>query len=78
MINFKKDKKKLFSELRNLIVENIDYADIKDYDEADIAELVIELKDKKRIRLLKKLLVGFDLLTKEYFDTTTITPEEKQ
>lgn len=65
MKNFKKDRILLFKTLQKLIEDNIKYSTVNVYDDADIAEVIIELQDKKRKRMLKQLSKAMEVVIKE-------------
>lgn len=78
MPNFKKNKSKLFKALRNIIEENLKYSTINVYDDAEIADVIIELTDKKRHRLLKKMLKEFDNLVKDIHNRDSLEKQESE
>lgn len=54
-LNFKNNKKLVLKTLMELVKESIDNADINVDLEQDVAELLTEIKDKRRLRKLKSL-----------------------
>lgn len=65
MKNFKKDRVLLFKTLQKLIEDNIKYSTVNIYDDADVAEVIIELQDKKRKKMLKQLFKAMEIVIKE-------------
>ena len=76
MKNFKKDRLLLFRALQNLVTENLKYSNVNVYDDADVAEVVIELRDKKRQRLLKKLSNAMTDLVDEFVKEQKLRKQE--
>lgn len=76
MKNFKKDRLLLFRALQKLVTENLKYSNVNVYDDADVAEVVIELRDKKRQRLLKKLSSAMDDLVKDFVNEQKLRKQE--
>lgn len=58
--NFKKDRISLLKELRELVLENIENANIDPFLEQDVSEFIAEIKDRRRIRKLKSILKETD------------------
>jgi hypothetical protein len=77
MKNFKKDRLLLFRALQNLVTENLKYSNVNVYDDADVAEVVIELRDKKRQRLLKKLSDAMNDLIKNFVNEVEFRKQEQ-
>lgn len=73
MKNFKKDKLLLYKALQKLVTENLEYSKVNVHDDEDVAELLIELSDKKRQRLLKKLLSAVNDLVDDFVKEQKIT-----
>lgn len=78
MKNFKKDKLLLFKTLQNLIKENIRHSNVNVYDDVDVAEVMIELKDKKRQKLLKNLSSAMDDLISDFIKDENIRKKESE
>jgi hypothetical protein len=78
MKNFKKDRLLLFRALQNLVTENLKYSNVNVYDDADVAEVVIELRDKKRQRLLKKLSDAMSDLIKNFVNEVEFRKQESE
>lgn len=51
----------LLKSLRDLLVENIEYESLNLHDEEGVANLVLELGDKRRIRKFKRILKEYDV-----------------
>jgi hypothetical protein len=66
MKNFNKDRVLLLKELQKLVSQNLKYSNVNAYDDEDIAELVIVVKDIKQQRLLKKISKAMDEFIKEF------------
>jgi hypothetical protein len=78
MKNFKKDRLLLFRALQNLVTENLKYSNVNVYDDADVAEVVIELRDKKRQRMLKKLSDAMSDLIKNFVNEVEFRKQESE
>lgn len=78
MKNFKKDRLLLFRALQKLVTENLKYSNVNVYDDADVAEVVIELRDKKRQRLLKKLSNAMNDLVDEFVKEQKLRKQETE
>jgi hypothetical protein len=65
MLNFKKNKVLLLRVLRDLVTEHMDNASINSYLEQEVAEFLIEIKDKRRIRKLKQIRKELDKFIEE-------------
>ena len=65
MLKFKKDRVLLLRALRELVTENMDNADINSYLEEEVAEFIIEIKDKRRFRRLKLIRKELDKFIEE-------------
>ena len=77
MEKFRKDKVELLKALRILVKENIGYADVSDSLESEIAEHLMELKDRRRHRRLKHLGKALDDLIKETVSEEKLKKEER-
>lgn len=78
MKNFKKDRLLLFRALQKLVTENLKYSNVNVYDDADVAEVVIELRDKKRQRLLKKLSSAMTELIDNFVNESDLHRQESE
>lgn len=65
MLNYKKDKVLLLRIIRDIITENIGYGNVNPYIDEDVADLVTEIKDKRKCRKLKLVRNELDKLIKE-------------
>ncbi len=65
MKNFKKDRVLLFKTLQKLIEDNIKYSTVDVNDDDDVAEVIVELQNKKRKRMLKQLSKAMEVVIKE-------------
>lgn len=66
----------MFRALQKLVTENLKYSSVNVYDDADVAEVVIELRDKKRQRLLKKLSIAMKSLIEDFMNEKPLCKEE--
>lgn len=78
MKNFKKDRLLLFRALQKLVTENLKYSNVNVYDDADVAEVVIELRDKKRQRLLKKLSQAMNDLVEDFVNEEKLRKQDSE
>lgn len=78
MPDLKKDKILLLRTLRNLVTENVNYADVSELLDSEIAEHLMELKDKRRLRRLKKVGKALDELIEETVRDNQLREEERK
>lgn len=78
MKNFNKDRVLLLKELQKLVSQNLKYSNVNVYDDADVAEVVIELRDKKRQRLLKNISKAMDSFIKDFSKEQKMRDEESE
>ncbi len=78
MTKFEKDKVVLLKTLRDLVDENIDYADVRDGDDLEAAEFIMELKDKRRVRRLKKIGRALDKLISDTVAEEKLREEDRK
>lgn len=76
MPNYKKDKMLLLKALRDLLVENIGYESLNPHDEEGIANLILELSDKRRIREMKRILKEYDVHLKAVYAEEKLKEQE--
>ena len=69
MAKFKTDKVTLLKLLRNLVSEGIDNAKVNVELESEVAELISDLTDKRRVRRLKSLRRDVDKWIDELKDS---------
>lgn len=65
MFNFKKDKAEILKTLYKLVRENLEFGDVNVDSESDMAEFVSDLRERKRIRKLRKLKLEVEKWMKE-------------
>lgn len=65
MLNFKKDRVLLLRVLRDIVTENMGYSDVNPYIDEDVADLITEIKDKRKCRKLKLVRNELDKMIKE-------------
>jgi hypothetical protein len=78
MKNFKKDKVLLLTALQTLVKENLEFSSINTYNDEEVADTVIELTDKKRIKNLKKVLDALNDLVKETVSEKKLHEQERK
>jgi hypothetical protein len=64
-INFKKDKVSLLKALREVVTDNMEYGEINPQIDRDVADLMLELTNKKHLRRLKLIRKELDKLIDE-------------
>lgn len=78
MKNFAKDPVLMLKQLQKIITDNLKYSETNVHDDADVAEVVIELTDKKRKKLLKKLSKAMDAFVKEFSQEEKLKKNESK
>jgi hypothetical protein len=77
MMNFKKDRVSLLAALKSFVQEGLEHASVAPMDE-EIAELVIELTDRRRTRKLKKINEALKEWISEMVREEKLRKEERQ
>lgn len=78
MFTFKKDKLSLLKSLRDLVKDNLDFGSINVDIDSDVGEFVADLRDRKRMRELKKLKRAADEWLKELESETRLKKAEQK
>jgi len=65
MMKFKNNKLELFKELRKLVTENLNNANVNVDLEYEVAELLTEITDKRKLRRLKLVRKELDKLIEQ-------------
>jgi len=76
-MNFKKDRVSLLAALKSFVQEGLEHASVAPMDE-EIAELVIELTDRRRTRKLKKINEALKEWISEMVREEKLRKEERQ
>lgn len=77
MSKFKNDRILLLRVLRDLVTENMDFGIVNSYIESDVADLISEIVDKKRIRRLKKVRKELDEMIEEMIIEEKLRKQER-
>ena len=78
MQKFEKDKVELLKALREIVTENLNYADVRAMIDSDVAEFIMELQEPRRQRKLKKIRKALDTLIKETVREEKLRKDERQ
>lgn len=65
MRKFEKNKVMLLKALIGLVNENLNFADVREEIDSEVAELIADLKDRKRLRRLKEMKKALDKFISE-------------
>ncbi len=77
MQKFEKDQVELLKALREIVTENLNYADVRAMIDSDVAEFIMELQDRRRLRKLKKVLRSLDEMIKETISERRLREQER-
>lgn len=66
MLNFKKDEMALLQVLRDLVTDNLGYGDVNANLDSDVSDVIMELKDKRRLRRLRDMRRALDKFMKSF------------